>query len=256
FVLGILIGAGFWVSSYWKPSTPVAVQVADPAFAPSSPSPEAATTAAAGEGLDRAAGSPAESRESPSAEQKHEDLIESSREATREVSKESHTASALASKPTAPLVKRQDGLAGPGEPRDSQGVTGVQFVSDPLGARILVDDDESSACVAPCAVNLSPGRHTLMATLAGSATARRIFLVPADKVVTVVLQQSLGTLLVASSPPGAEVLIDGQNRGRTPANVRLPAGPHQLVVVLNGGLRDEQTVLVEGDRIVSRTIRW
>ena len=70
------------------------------------------------------------------------------------------------------------------------------------------------------------------------------------------MQRSLGTLLVASSPSGAQVLIDGQNRGQTPASIRLPAGPHRLVVTLNGDQRAEQTVLVEEDQIVTRTIRW
>jgi len=153
-------------------------------------------------------------------------------------------------------VKRQQSGAGSDEPRDSHGVTGVQLISDPMGARIVVDDDESSACVAPCTMDLGAGRHTLMATIAGSAPARRIFLVPADKVVTVVLPRSLGTLLVASTPSGAQVLIDGQDRGRTPASVQLSAGPHRLVVVLNGDQHADQTVLVEADQIVTRTIRW
>jgi len=260
FVFGILIGAGVWLNRYWKPSSPVPVQVADPTLSPSSPPPEAATTAPPKEGLDLKAGNSAANEEAPSAKQKPEDIPKVSGETVPNGSRASPAASSLPSalpkKQNNPAVKRQEDIAGSDEPRSSRGPTDVQLVTDPVGARIVVDDDGSSACVAPCTMNLGPGRHTLTATIAGSVTARRIFSVPADKVITVVLTRSLGTLLIASSPSGAEVLIDGQDRGRTPATVRLPVGPHRLTVVLNGDLKAEQTVLVEGDQIVTRTIRW
>ncbi|MGA7410322.1 MAG: PEGA domain-containing protein, partial [Bryobacteraceae bacterium] len=159
-------------------------------------------------------------------------------------------------KPATPAMNRPENGTGSDQARDAHGLTAVQLVSDPVGARMSVDDDGANTCTAPCTLNLGSGRHTLVATIAGSATARRIFLVPEDKVVTVVMLRSLGTLLVASSPSGAQVLIDGQNRGQTPTSVRLPAGPHRLVVVLNGEQRAEQTVLVEEDKIVTRTVRW
>jgi hypothetical protein len=39
-----------------------------------------------------------------------------------------------------------------------------------------------------------------------------------------------GTLVLASSPSGAEVTIDGERRGTTPLRVALPPGEHQLAV--------------------------
>ncbi len=259
FVFGILIGAGVWVSRYWKPSAPVPVQVADPARSPTSPPPSGAAKAVPEPGPDMGRGnSPAAGESSPAA-QNGEQPSGNSGEAGRDDREEPPALSSVPSplpKPSTPTVKRQESVAGSNQLRNSHGLMGVQLVSDPVGARIVVDDDEANTCTAPCTLNLGSGRHTLMATIAGSEAARRIFLVPEDKVVTVVMTRSLGTLLVASSPSGAQVLIDGQNRGQTPASVRLPAGPHRLVVLLNGEQRAEQTVLVEEDQIVTRTIQW
>jgi serine/threonine protein kinase len=259
FVFGILIGAGVWVSRYWKPSAPVPVQVADPARSPSS-APPAETAKAVPEQSPEvgSANAPPEEDSSP-AKQNSEESLKNSTEAARHEAKppaDSSVPSALASKPANPVVKGPANVAGSDAPPGSHGLTSVQLVSDPVGARISVDNDDANTCIAPCTLNLGSGRHTLIATIAGSAPARRIFLVPQDKAVTVVMPRSLGTLLVASSPSGAQVLIDGQSRGQTPTSVRLPAGPHRLVVVLNGYQRAEQTVLVEEDQIVTRTIRW
>ncbi len=261
FVFGILIGAGVWVNRYWKPSQPVPVQVADPARSPSSPPPGEVAKGVPEQGPDVGSGNSSPGEGSSTAKQTQEEPALNSREAARDETRESPAVSATppsapASHPAAPAVKRLENVAASGQPRDSHGMTGVQLVSDPVGARIVVDGDDASSCSAPCTLDLGAGRHTLIATMAGSEPARRIFLVPEDKAVTVVMARSLGTLLVASSPAGAEVLIDGQNRGLTPTSVRLPAGQHRLVVVLNGQPAAEQTVLVEEDQIVTRTIRW
>jgi hypothetical protein len=44
------------------------------------------------------------------------------------------------------------------------------------------------------------------------------------------LREGEGELVVTSRPPGARVTIDGQDRGVTPATVRLPSGAHVLEV--------------------------
>jgi hypothetical protein len=259
FVFGILIGAGVWVSRYWKPSAPVPVQVADPTRSPSSPPPAEAAKAVPVQSPEVGSGNVPTDQDSLPAKQNSGAPLKNSTEAARNNTKppvDSSITPPLSSKPGGLVVKRQVNVAGSDQPPDSHALTSVQLVSDPVGARISVDGDDANTCIAPCNLSLGSGRHTLMATIAGSAPARRIFLVPQDKEVTIVMPRSLGTLLVASSPSGAQVLIDGQSRGQTPTSVRLPAGPHRLVVVLNGEQRAEQTVLVEEDQIVTRTIRW
>jgi hypothetical protein len=39
---------------------------------------------------------------------------------------------------------------------------------------------------------------------------------------------SVGTLIVESNPPGAQVVVDGEERGTTPVNLTLKAGAHTL----------------------------
>ena len=58
---------------------------------------------------------------------------------------------------------------------------------------------------------------------------------PEDSEVFLDLERSTGTLMVRSEPNGAAVLVDGQTQPqKTPATLTIPAGTHQLEVVLNG----------------------
>ncbi len=133
-------------------------------------------------------------------------------------------------------------------------VTGeVEMLTEPPGAKLVVDG--RTGCTTPCTVQLSGGRHTLSAELEGFNLARRIFNVPEDDSVFVSLTRSLGVLLVTSEPGSAEILVDGKDYGRTPASLHLTPGSHQLVLV-NGNRQHEETILIQNDGFVARTIRW
>ena len=51
-----------------------------------------------------------------------------------------------------------------------------------------------------------------------------------------------GTLNVTSEPPGAEILVDGTARGKTPCRIDVPARSHELVARLNGWPNEQQTI--------------
>jgi hypothetical protein len=55
--------------------------------------------------------------------------------------------------------------------------------------------------------------------------------------VDVTLLRPVGKLHVTSSPPGAEVHIDGEPRGRTPIDLEVDAYEHYIVDVLLPGHR-------------------
>ncbi|HEV3215369.1 MAG TPA: PEGA domain-containing protein [Vicinamibacterales bacterium] len=55
-----------------------------------------------------------------------------------------------------------------------------------------------------------------------------------------------GTLAVNSNPPGAEVMVDDQPRGRTPLGLSLPPGPHNLVIRGDGEPRAIPITIVAG----------
>lgn len=55
-----------------------------------------------------------------------------------------------------------------------------------------------------------------------------------------------GTLAVNTNPPGAQVIIDDQPRGRAPLNLSLSTGPHNLVVQGDGEPRTISVTIVAG----------
>jgi hypothetical protein len=211
----LVIGAAIWVDRYRNPDQPIPVQQADPEHSPLSPPPEDAR----------------QPEETPKRQPKPEPTTPT---------------------PAAPKEQQEE----QGAERGAASATKpVRLSSAPPGAQIEVDHDPSLACIAPCTLELPSGRHTLEAKSWGTAVERRIFNVPNDTQVTVTLASSVGTLLVSSSPPGALVLVDGADRGNTPATIRLPAG-HHLLTVINGSRRTDDSVEIENDQLTTRNYQW
>ena len=142
----------------------------------------------------------------------------------------------------------QETLSGPG-------VASVELLTDPPGAKVVVDDRADETCTAPCTLSLANGRHTLTAQANGYTVARRIFTVPESSSLYVPLAKSEGVLLVTSTPNGATVIVDGKNYGRTPATLHLSAGVHQLVIA-SGSTRHEESVVVEAGGFEVKSYRW
>lgn len=216
----LVIGAAIWVDRYRNPEPPIPVQTADPEHSPLSPPPEDARQP------DRP---------------KREDTPKPA-----ETPKPSPTPGPAVS-PVAPKKQQPDERGPVAKP--------VRLLSIPPGAQIEVDHDVALVCIAPCTLELPVGRHTLEAKSGSSAVARRIFNLPDDSEVTVTLASGVGTLLVSSSPPGALILVDGADRGNTPATIHLPAGHHQLTVI-NGNRRTDDSVEIENDQLTTRNYSW
>jgi len=135
------------------------------------------------------------------------------------------------------------------------GVDDVDLLSEPPGAKIVIDDNPELTCGSPCTVSLSNGRHTLTATLNGYNVARRIFTVPEDNSLFIALSRSVGVVVVTSSPSGSTIYVDGKPSGRTPATLHLSAGLHRLLWV-NGSSQHEEAVEVQSDSFEARSYRW
>ena len=127
-------------------------------------------------------------------------------------------------------------------------LSGLDMLTEPPGATVTVDNDPTKTCTTPCTLSLSDGRHTLRADLNGYSPAQRIFTLPQDRSLVIGLSKQTGTLVVTSTPSGSAILIDGRNYGLSPATLHLPPGQHHLTL-LNGPMRHDQTVVVEGDAI-------
>jgi hypothetical protein len=137
----------------------------------------------------------------------------------------------------------------------SPSMADIDLLSEPSGARIVVDGRSDASCNAPCTMSLPTGRHTLTAQLNGYTTARRIFVLPDEHSLYIPLTQNTGVLLVTSTPSGSTVIVDGRRYGQTPATLHLAAGVHRITVA-NGTLRHEETVNIEPESFQARSIKW
>lgn len=148
---------------------------------------------------------------------------------------------------------RSDTPAAPANPPTA--VTTVEFLTEPPGAKITLDNHRETACQAPCTLSLPDGRHTLISELSGFNVAKRIFTVPNDRSLLITLDKSMGVLVVTSTPSGSPVIIDGKDYGQTPVTLHLTTGSHQMLLT-NGAQRHEETVVIGNDSFESRSVNW
>ena len=119
------------------------------------------------------------------------------------------------------------------------------------GARVRIDDETGQPrCVIPCALDLAPGPHVVHLSLDGHRDAEVAVDVAArgEAVVKPELEESTGSLVVATDEPGALVKVDGRARGFTPAILTLPVGEHEVRMALRGFAEVVRTVVVRADR--------
>ena len=139
-------------------------------------------------------------------------------------------------------------------PADEQPLPPVNIVSSPSGAQVLLDG--SPFCTTPCALPMAKGRHVMVLKLDGYRDSRRILEVPQELSLTVDMDRMTGSLSVASSPPGASIIINGQSRPeKTPAVFKLPVGSYRLQVVKDGVKTDEETIDITDGGMSQRRYR-
>jgi serine/threonine-protein kinase len=120
--------------------------------------------------------------------------------------------------------------------------------SRPGGSQVLVDG--AARGVTPLKLALDPGPHTITIrsgsderavplTIAAGADVTQYFEMKATEPIVVV-----GSLSIATDPPGARVAVDGKARGTSPLTVGdLAAEPHKVTVTNDAG-SVERTVAV------------
>jgi hypothetical protein len=117
--------------------------------------------------------------------------------------------------------------------------------SNPQGAQFQVDGKSDPSWITPFTlINLAPGKHIISISKAGYSSDIRSVEVASGSKSSLVLHLSAINALVAvnSTPPGAEVIIDGKPTGRvTPAQFAVEKGSHTIFLRKQGYL-DETTV--------------
>ncbi len=134
----------------------------------------------------------------------------------------------------------------------------IRVTTTPSGARIWLDG--AAAGESPADVEADPGPHRVEVELDGYTRAgvtitveRGQTVMAAMSLVALVVEQN-GRLVCTSDPPGARVLVDGAEIGRTPATLpSLPAGEHLVRFDLPDGrsLEERVDVPVDGTARVS-----
>jgi eukaryotic-like serine/threonine-protein kinase len=120
----------------------------------------------------------------------------------------------------------------------------IAIDSTPQGAQVQLDGKTDPTWVTPFTLSgLNAGQHTVTVSKQGySSDTRTVAVASGNKSFLVThLTQLMATLSVTSTPPGANVYIDGRDTGKlTPAQVSVDKGQH-VVLVRKAGFIDETT---------------
>ena len=131
----------------------------------------------------------------------------------------------------------------------------VSILSSPGGATATVDGNAGSSCITPCTLLATAGKHSIAFTMPGYGMERREFSVGSSslELAPVVLKAAGGTLMLASTPSGAAVSINGKPSGMlTPARISLAPGTYTVTLSKDGHEVTEK-IEIRND-IVSRKI--
>ncbi len=143
----------------------------------------------------------------------------------------------------------------------------VSILKSAAGASVRVDDAQGKvACIAPCELQLSQGRHRLYFERADYQPTELDVEVRAKQVQELEPQlvALTGSMVVSSDEPGALIEVDGRPRGFTPLVFTLPVGKHRLrlalagyravnrdVVILNGKETRIEVVLTQAEEVTA-----
>jgi hypothetical protein len=112
--------------------------------------------------------------------------------------------------------------------------------STPQGAQVQIDGQSDPSWVTPFALtNLQPGQHSITVSKAGYSTdTRNVNVTAGNRASTMIhLSQMMATLIVRSTPAGANIYVDGRDVGtKTPAQVSIDKGQHVVLVRMSGYL--------------------
>ena len=165
-----------------------------------------------------------------------------------EAAQETPAATPEPAPPAAP-AKAEASSAPKPPPKAAKPNTGaIYFRTTPSGASIQVDSRPDWSCTSPCWLeSLTPGAHAVTARLAGFkvGVVRVEVAAGGREPLSIELQADLISAMIASTPPGADIYIDGQKQAqKTNARIPLAPGTYNVRVVLPGVAEGEQALVV------------
>jgi len=132
----------------------------------------------------------------------------------------------------------------------------ISVDSTPQGAQVQLDGRSDPSWVTPLTISkLQPGQHTISISKSGYSTDSRTVNVTSGNLASLTsrLSQLAATLVVNSSPGGANIYVDGHDTGvKTPAQVSVNGGSH-VVLVRKMGYIDET---MNGQFVIGQTFNF
>lgn len=131
----------------------------------------------------------------------------------------------------------------------------VSVLSEPPGAQVEIDGDPVGTT--PLTYRLSLGEHRYQLQLDHHETVTGTFTLKADTPERIVhqLQAQSGALVLLNTPPGAQLVIDGEPRGPAHHRVELPAGTYQIEVRAAGYDTHQETLVLGQGQAVERRVQ-
>src|SRR5208337_53656 len=122
------------------------------------------------------------------------------------------------------------------------------ITADVAGAKISIDVASEPGWVTPysSAISRPAGTHQVVISKEGHRDYMQSVTIEGGKTATInaQLSEAKGELLVTTTPPGLEVLIDGKSIGPSPVRLEVAAGSHKYTVKRQGWDPYEGTVNV------------
>tara|TARA_B100000965_G_scaffold406712_1_gene447470 strand:+ start:1318 stop:3465 length:2148 start_codon:yes stop_codon:yes gene_type:complete len=129
----------------------------------------------------------------------------------------------------------------------SQVSGGIQINTSPMGALIILDGEEKGK--SPLLINdVQPGMHTIVLVLENYNNLTKNIVVKPGMLETVdeMFSKKMGDLYISSNPSGANIFLDGVNKGTTPLSLKyLEIGDYLLEVKYDNYEEYLETVAVE-----------
>ncbi len=132
----------------------------------------------------------------------------------------------------------------------------IKIKTAPAEAKIIVDGG-AQTCTSPCSLPLAPGRHTFAINNPGYLSAFRILQVPDQTEVNATLEAATGKLSLVTTPPGAEIRVDGALRAEhTPTVLTIPVGKHRITIIAPGKDPKERDIEITEGAIAEFRVSW
>jgi serine/threonine-protein kinase len=125
----------------------------------------------------------------------------------------------------------------------------ISVTTIPPDATAMLDNRPDSACTTPCAMDATPGQHMVSISRQGYQTEHRPVTVgnTAVELPTVALRVPGGVLMLASTPAGARIFVDGKPADQvTPAKLELRPGKYNIAIEKDGKRSSKEVEIQNG----------